>query len=246
MTPKQIKDYYDLPEVLDHYIRATNRIGLWESEEKVFSETFKTGDHLLELGCGTGRITFGLKDLGYERMVGVDLSESMVREAKEIAEVLELRMDFQVGDAASLAFEDECFDGVIFGFNGLMQIPGAKRREKALREIHRVLKKGGHFVLTTHDRSYAKYQKFWKEEALRWERGEQLSILEEFGDRYADFHGHGYQFVHVPDCEQFRQTLIENGFSVKWTQMRGQIAIESEAVQDFSDECRFWVTEKSL
>ena len=32
-------------------------------------------------------------------------------------------------------FEDEIFDGAIFGFNGLMQIPKSARRERALRSL---------------------------------------------------------------------------------------------------------------
>ena len=58
----------------------------------------------------------------------------MVMRARAIVKLLEYAIPFHVADARKLKFENEVFDGAIFGFNGLMQIPAAADREKALVE----------------------------------------------------------------------------------------------------------------
>ena len=59
--------YFPNSAVLEHYQKATEKVGLWNSEKVVFSKTFPDKScKLLELGCGTGRISFGLWRLGIE------------------------------------------------------------------------------------------------------------------------------------------------------------------------------------
>ena len=59
--------------VLEHYQEATEKVGLWNSEKIVFSKTFPDKScKLLELGCGTGRISFGLWRLGYRNLMATD------------------------------------------------------------------------------------------------------------------------------------------------------------------------------
>ena len=56
----EILRYFSNLPVLDHYQEATENVGLWHSEE-IFSKTFADRKlKILELGCGTGRISFGL------------------------------------------------------------------------------------------------------------------------------------------------------------------------------------------
>lgn len=240
---KEIEDFYNAEQVVSHYARATGNIGLWASEEAVLSNVFGREDRLLELGCGTGRIAIGLTELGFRHILGTDLSRSMVNEARRLAKVLELGIPFHAADARELPFEDGLYDGAIFGFNGLMQIPGREERRKALREIRRVLKDRGKFVFTTHDRNLSKYKKLWRQEAKIWDRGEQGGQLHEFGDRFEET-DLGEVFIHVPVPEEIREDLKETGFRCVWDRMRSQIATESATVRLFSDECRFWVAER--
>ncbi|MBR5347901.1 MAG: class I SAM-dependent methyltransferase [Lachnospiraceae bacterium] len=46
------------------------------------SDRIGAGELVLDLGCGTGTLTLLLRDLGYD-MIGVDLSESMLEEARD-------------------------------------------------------------------------------------------------------------------------------------------------------------------
>uniref|UniRef100_UPI00146F81A2 class I SAM-dependent methyltransferase n=1 Tax=Kuenenia stuttgartiensis TaxID=174633 RepID=UPI00146F81A2 len=50
-------------------------------------------------------------------------------------------------------FEDDTFDFVLFSYNGLDSM-GNNNRLKTLKEIHRILKKDGVFVFSSHNRNY--------------------------------------------------------------------------------------------
>lgn len=240
---KAVHAYFDSDEVVEHYAAAAGRVGLWESEEKIFRRLFKPEETLLELGCGAGRIAFGLYELGYRNLMAVDFARGMVRRARHMAEVLEYAIPFRVGDATELEFEDAVFDGAIFGFNGLMQIPEAARREAALREIFRVLRPGAWFVFTSHDRERSLDQAFWEAEEKRWASGEQAAGLHEFGDRL-EAEATGVHFMHVPTVAEMEAAIAKVGFRIEVHLMRSELAMESARVRDFSDDCRFWVLQR--
>ena len=139
--------------------------------------------------------------------------------------------------------EDESFHGVIFGFNGLMQIPGSQGRNQAMKEVFRVLKPGGKFVFTTHDRSMPKWKKFWHKERKKWRKGIEDKTLLEFGDRFEET-SKGRLYLHVPEISEIRRSLTQIGFIVEKDLLRSKIATESKLVNEYSDECRFWVSRK--
>lgn len=66
---------------------------------------------ILDIGCGTGRHSIELTKRGYNVM-GVDLSASMLKKAKENAEKKGLKINFEKHDARNLPFKSE-FDLVI-------------------------------------------------------------------------------------------------------------------------------------
>lgn len=243
MDKKTVKAYFDSDPVVDIYAKAAAELGLWASEERVFSKLFGRGDSLLELGCGAGRIAFGLHELGYQNLLATDYSRTMVKRARQLSDTLEYRIPFRVCDATRLEFEADVFDGAIFGFNGLMQIPGAGGREQALSEIYRVLRPGAWFVFTSHDRERSPHRDFWRAEALRWEYGTQKSELDDFGDR-TEVSATGVHFMHVPTVDELKTVIEKVGFRLEATAMRSELANESMEVLQFSDDCRFWVVQK--
>ncbi|MGB0415824.1 MAG: class I SAM-dependent methyltransferase [Coraliomargarita sp.] len=244
MDRETVLKYFQSDGVVDHYAEAAARLGLWVSEEKVFTRLFAKGDSILELGCGAGRIAFGLHELGYEHIMATDYARAMVQQARHMATVLEYRIPFRVADATELEFEDNAFDGAIFGFNGLMQIPKQAEREKALREILRVIRPGAWFVFTSHDRERSKHQEFWAEETQRWADGQQRAELDEFGDR-AEETDFGTHFMHVPSVEELAELLERVGFRIEGHVMRSELANEPQEVREFADDCRFWVVQKA-
>ena len=146
----RVLDYFRGEKVLEHYAQATMTVGLWESEEKVFKRVFPDKEaSLLELGCGCGRRSCGLWELGYKNLMASDFSRKMIERARRIVRVLEYGLHLRVADATQLPFEENLFDGAIFGFNGLMQIPGRDKRHDAMREAFRVIRPGSYFIFTT-------------------------------------------------------------------------------------------------
>ena len=242
MDRETVLKYFDSESVVDHYAQAAARLGLWESEEKIFTRVFAQTDSLLELGCGAGRIAFGLHELGYQNIMATDYSAEMIKRARHLSTLLECNMPLRVCDATDLEFEDNVFDGAIFGFNGLMQIPQAAQREQALSEIFRVIRPGGWFVFTSHDRDRSPHRSFWIQEEQRWQQAEQSSELDDFGDR-TETTADGAHYMHVPSMQEMDAVLERVGFRVEATVMRSQLAHESSEVDDFSDDCRFWVVQ---
>jgi ubiquinone/menaquinone biosynthesis C-methylase UbiE len=244
MDQEVVKDYYCKPRVLEHYTRATYGVGLWQSEQISFTRHFGKRHPLLELGTGTGRIAFGLEKLGYDNIDALDLSESMIAQARVIAASCNSAVRFKVADACKLPYADASFDGAIFGFNGMMQIPGRENRRTAMREVFRVLRPGAHFIFTTHDRDNTHYRKFWLEQKALWDLGGRDDRLEDFGDRYEDT-PLGMLFIHIPDRQEIREDIDAAGFRFVSDTPRSLLANETELVRDFSDDCRFWIARKA-
>ena len=243
MDSKQVKDYFESTFVLSQYAQAARYMGLWRSEEKIFTRVFEREASLLELGCGAGRIAFGLHELGYRHILGTDFSKGMILCARRIAKILDYSIPFRIADATDLEFEDNVFDGAIFGFNGLMQIPKSARREQALREILRVIRPGAWFVFTTHDRQDSEHRDFWLAEEQRWKHGQQSEELDDFGDRVQHIENDIF-FIHIPTAQEVQALLERVGFRIEATVLRSEIAEEPQDVTEFSDECRFWVVQK--
>lgn len=97
---------------------------------------------ILEIGCGSGTGA-GIINKTYRprQYIGIDLDEKMVRIAKQ--KNPERNMTFMEGDVSSLPFREESFDAV-FDFGVIHHIPNWK---DCVREVHRVLTQGGHFIL---------------------------------------------------------------------------------------------------
>lgn len=245
MEFKTVRSHFEQNDVVAHYRDAAANLGLWRSEEELFRKYFSPGKSLLELGCGAGRIAIGLWELGYRHILGVDYSKPMVEQARRLNKLLEYGISFQKGDATALNFEDNLFDGAIFGFNGLMQIPTREARKKAMSEVFRVIAPGSFFIFTAHDRQNPKYKKYWHEEKLKWRRQKPQPELDDFGDRYGPSPW-GMMFIHVPENKEVREDLKEVGFRIEGDLLRSQNFNEPPDVIEFSDDTRFWIAQKPV
>ncbi|WP_270375924.1 class I SAM-dependent methyltransferase [Marinicauda sp. Alg238-R41] len=119
-----------------------------ESYEKKLAITrdYLTPDsRVLELGCGTG--TTALKHAPFvQHILATDISEQMIEIARQRAAVTEIEnVDFEVADIDSFQAPMESFDVVMA--HSLLHL--LKDRRVALSTIHRLLKPGGHLVMST-------------------------------------------------------------------------------------------------
>jgi ubiquinone/menaquinone biosynthesis C-methylase UbiE len=107
----------------------------------------KEGEHILDIACGTGLISFRAAISAGEKglVLGTDISEKMIALATAIAEEKNIHhIKFERMDAEELKVSDETFDVVLCSL-GLMYFPEPL---KALKEMFRVLKPGGRAVVS--------------------------------------------------------------------------------------------------
>lgn len=104
------------------------------------------GQHLLDVGCGTGRPALRIAQATGARVSGISVSDQDIDLARTRADATSLadRVDFQYADACALPFEAASFDGA-WAIESMMHIPD---RTIALTEIARTLRPGSTLVIT--------------------------------------------------------------------------------------------------
>jgi len=134
-------------------------------------ETLPSTARVLELGCGPGYVWKECVDripAGWNITLS-DLSDGMLDAAWRNLVVTGRAFKYEQIDAQSIPYPDETFDIVIANFM-LYHVPN---RQKALREIHRVLrspdpvsgKSGGHFVAATSSHEHLNELNTWLKKA---------------------------------------------------------------------------------
>ena len=105
--------------------------------------SIEVGQHVLDVGCGTGVVTREVaRRVGPGgRVVGLDPSPLMLSVARELAEQegVHEQIEFRVGDVRDLSFRDATFD-VIVAITALSHTTDA---ERAIPGLLRVLRPGG-------------------------------------------------------------------------------------------------------
>lgn len=215
----------------DRYVKIAEQ-GLWESEGILIKKYFLRGSKVLDVGCGTGRTTIPLYKIGY-KIIGIDITPQMIDTARMIAQSKKLNIDYRVGDATDLKFDDNFFENIIFANNGWAQIPGKQNRQRALNEIYRVLKPGGYFIFTAHRRYYSLYYLlFWAKNWVKYYIFKPLGLkIKEidFGDLFFDrsYKIKGLkqrQFIHITNSEEVEEQIKESGFKLEMKKNMGEIS----------------------
>ena len=96
---------------------------------------------VLDLACGVGGFSFLLEEYGFE-VVGIDIDDEMIKKAREYAKEKNSKVEFIVGDARKLPFEDETFDYILLLGNTILHF-SPRELSEVFKEVKRVLKKDG-------------------------------------------------------------------------------------------------------
>ena len=244
---KNNKDHYNLDVNIKKYGEAIEEVGLWNSEKIVFQKYIDKNDKILDLGCGAGRTTINLFKDGYKNITGLDIADKLIEYAKDYSNKHNLDIEFLVGDATKLDFNNNTFDVVIFSFNGMQCIPGLQNRKNVLKEVYRVLKPGGYYIFTAHDRHdphSKEFLPFWEEEEKKWKNGINESNVECLGDLIITDSTEEEGFIHFSTIDEMKDFIKEQPFEIIEYNYTYNIAQESEKTKEFAADTVFWILKK--
>ncbi len=125
----------------------------------------------LDICCGAGTNALYLAKKGF-KVTGIDISSKAIEYAKEKARKANARIQFQVQDFLKLPFENEMFD---FVFDlGCFHHVKVGDRDTFIRGVHRVLKKGGSYLMIC----------FSYRNGPAWNHFTEEQIMQLFSDRF--------------------------------------------------------------
>jgi 2-polyprenyl-3-methyl-5-hydroxy-6-metoxy-1,4-benzoquinol methylase len=132
--------YTDAARASDEYFREIEdrRYLRHYHLRELFSALSGSRGRLLEVGCGIGVDSIQLAKCGFQ-VTAIDLTENALQVAKEFAARRGVAIDFRLGNAENLEFDDGEFDAV-YSFGVLHHTPGI---ERSIAEVCRVLRPGG-------------------------------------------------------------------------------------------------------
>ncbi len=133
---------------------------LWK-RHTVQRTAVRPGMRVLDLAGGTGDLAAAFAPRVGERgrVTVCDINASMLVVGRDrlLDQGLAGNIDFVQGDAEALPFPDEYFDRITIAF-GLRNVT---RKERALAEMHRVLKAGGRLLVLEFSQPYAPLRPFY-------------------------------------------------------------------------------------
>jgi len=135
--------------------RYDNRAHRFEIETCVARIQVASAERVLDVGCGTGRVTRAyLPRAG--SVVGVDLSLDSLKHVRgRLAPELKSRLDLVQCEVGHLPFADAHFD-VAVSTSVFSNVPTEASRQAGLAEVGRVLADDGRFLLTVYNHCWTK------------------------------------------------------------------------------------------
>ncbi|NHC19968.1 methyltransferase domain-containing protein [Bacillus sp. MM2020_4] len=105
------------------------------------SENISKNSHVLDAGCGTGQTAAYLHQQYKAKVCGLEINPIMVEKARDRFQTLQLPIQLIHGSIEEIPFDDHTFDFILSE-----SVLAFVDKPKALREFHRVLKKGGRLI----------------------------------------------------------------------------------------------------
>lgn len=121
-------EYDDLKDDIDYYLKR-----------------IPAGQHVLELGCGTGRVSIELAREG-RKVTGLDISRPMLEVASQKAHEAGVGIELLEADCRNFLL-NKGFPWVIFPFNSFCHLHDLSSIEGCLRSVVNHLEPDGRFIL---------------------------------------------------------------------------------------------------
>jgi demethylmenaquinone methyltransferase/2-methoxy-6-polyprenyl-1,4-benzoquinol methylase len=205
----QVADMFD--NISSHYdlLNHTLSLGidiLWRKKAIRLLKPYAP-QTILDIATGTGDFAVEAVKLKPKKIIGVDISEGMLKHGREkitkkgLAELIELNY----GDAENLAFDDNKFDALTVAFG----VRNFENLKKGLNEMFRVTSEGGHVMII----EFSKPRKFPVKQLYNFYFN---TILPKIG-RVVSKDNAAYQYLPesvaaFPDGAEFLNILNEVGY----------------------------------
>ena len=122
---------------------------------RFFEKYAKSGDKVLDLGCGAGRHTLMLAQMGFE-VSAIDFAKNSIDFTNELLANNSFKADLRVASADALPFCDDYFDALVC--YGIHMYGDKDFVENVTNEIYRVLKKGGKAIIQFRSKDDYRYK----------------------------------------------------------------------------------------
>lgn len=133
-------DYDRVADVYDLYVTQDFDVAFFVAEAK------RVRGKVLELMCGTGRLSLPLIEEAGADLTCVDASEGMLARLEEKLRERGLKAQIVQQDVRRLELPEEEFDLAIVAFHSFSELVSPQDQDRALRAIHCCLKAGGRLI----------------------------------------------------------------------------------------------------
>jgi SAM-dependent methyltransferase len=137
-------DYDSVADIYDLYVTSDLDIGFY------LEEATKVGGKILELMCGTGRVSIPLLEAGVD-LTCVDASEGMLARLEERLRVRKLKARVVRADVRHLDLGEEQFELALVPFHSFSELASPRDRELAMRAVFGCLREGGCLICPLHN-----------------------------------------------------------------------------------------------
>ena len=197
---KLIASVYDLLDVI--YFRNYDR-----SPRKAVIEAISENDKILDLCTGTATNAMDIsKAIPASEIVGVDLSENMLKVAREKLKKSNIKnITLYQMDATKLSFKSESFDKILLSL--ILHEMDEELRSKILSEAKWALKKDGRIIVTEWERSSKLSQQLLFMPIHLLEPKPYREFINK--DLYTYFTKHGLQIEEYIHCDYTRVLILK-------------------------------------
>lgn len=115
--------------------------GINLSKALLKKENIEQASDILDVGCGTGQTAAYLASFYQANVTGIDIEPLMIKKARQRMQKAYLPVNLLEGTIEQTSLEKESFDLIL-----AKSVLAFVNQQRALREIYRLLKKGGRFI----------------------------------------------------------------------------------------------------